>query len=103
MDVIDPHRASVTAPHCTPLLASSHGGFQIVTHQIKLMMRLLVWPRWMHGNLRRRRGKDQPPVAGIDWFKTQHIAQKSAYFLRIWRVDNGVKSGDHLSSETSFF
>ena len=47
-------------------------------------MRLFVRFSRMSGELRRRRGKDQPAMTGVDRLETEHIAQKSPDFIGVW-------------------
>src|ERR1700745_4120387 len=67
---------------------------EIATHQIKLG-RTAVF-RWMDGNFRGRRGKDQPAVACIHRRELKDILKEAPNGLGIFAVENRVHPSDHV-------
>jgi hypothetical protein len=49
----------------------------------------------MEGDLRGRRGEDQPAVAGINRGKADHVPEKCAVCLWLAAINDGVHSNDH--------
>src|SRR5262245_31986772 len=66
---------------------------QVVAHQIELMLAIALGG--MTGELRGRRGKDQPSTAGIDGGKAKHVLEKSPVGLGVACVDHGMHACNH--------
>jgi hypothetical protein len=80
-----------------------HEGFQIAAHEIKnaaekimasRFLRAIVFQR-MNRSFRGRCGENQPSPAGVDRFKTEHIAKKRAVGLGIRTVEKEVSTQNH--------
>src|SRR5262245_54836805 len=72
----------------------SKRGVKIIAHEIQLVIRSLV--RWVNSELCRWHRKDQPSVPCINCLELEHIAEKSADFFCLLRVDQRVHSGNHV-------
>jgi hypothetical protein len=49
----------------------------------------------MHGDLGGRQREDQPSVACIDVLPPEHVAEEGAKLVRLGRVEQDVRGGDH--------
>ena len=70
--------------------------FDVVTHQIKLM--LIVFIGWVDGDFGGRQSEDQPSLADVDVRQLKHVPQERAVGLRILAVNDGMGSGDHAGA-----
>src|SRR6266550_4974550 len=70
-----------------------HDCRQVVAHQIKLVLIILVTRMTSH--FRRRQRENQPPMAGVDLMKAEHILEKRAIGFRVFTVKNYVCAIDH--------
>jgi hypothetical protein len=50
---------------------------------------------WVGRELGRRKGKDQPPAAGVDRGQVKHVAEERAICLGITGEDDHVDASDH--------
>jgi len=68
-------------------------GLQVVAHQKKLMP--IISLAGMEGSLCRRQAEDQPSMPSIHECKSQNVAKEGAVRLRVFAVDDYVRTVDH--------
>jgi hypothetical protein len=66
---------------------------QVVAHEIELMLAIAL--RGMTGELRGRRGKDQPSTTGIDGGKAKHVLEEGPIGFGVACVHDGMHACDH--------
>lgn len=76
----------------------SHGGAEIVTHEVEFVAWRFAFRSGMNGKLCGWQSKDQPAVAGVHGTKTQDIAEKGADLVGVLGMDEGMESVDHLET-----
>src|SRR2546421_111109 len=70
-----------------------HHRHQVVAHQIKLVMIILVTR--MTSDFRWRQRENEPAVARIHMMKAEHIFEERAISFRVFAVNNYVCAIDH--------
>jgi len=75
------------------LSKSGYLGVEIVTHEKEFMPTILIGG--MNGHFCRRQRKDQPSVASIHRWKSEHVPKEGAISRRIPAVDDHVRTKDH--------
>src|SRR5438270_12551117 len=78
-----------------------HGGLEVVAHQVKFVAGLFVCFKRMSSKLGRRRGEDEPAMAGIDRVEAKHVAKKSPDFFSVRSIEDGMEAGDHAKKHTT--
>src|ERR1700731_192082 len=64
----------------------AYGGAKVIAHQVKFMMWFFMSLCGVDCKFSGRCGKDQPAMASVNRFESQHIAQESTNIVRIRRV-----------------
>src|SRR5579864_5582202 len=70
------------------------GGFEVGTHQIKLVSRLSRL-LGMHCNFGRRKAKDQPPATRIYRVQPEHVHEEDPICVGVMAIDDRVSPVDH--------
>jgi len=82
------------------LCEGSYFGFQIVAHEIEFVGAASIGR--VDCGFCRRQGEDQPTMARIHGFETEHVAEKRAVRLGVLTVDDYVSPRDHFPSSNAW-
>jgi hypothetical protein len=69
------------------------GGIDVVAQEVKLVVASLL--SWVHADFGGREAENEPAVASVDVGEFERVAEESAYFFGVIRVDQSVGAGDH--------
>lgn len=71
------------------------GRVDVVAHQVELVM--VAVPSRVDGQFGRRQREDRPAIASVNRGEAEGVSKIAADFFGLWRENDGVHSGNHVS------